>query len=74
MCEFHALRDILSFSKKEIKNTKKKTTKKPIPKTRALKLVTFYVCVDFMSFFWTMTINDNTSSPISLKRVKKSFP
>lgn len=70
MCEFHALRDILSFSKKEKKTTKKKHKKTP----GALKLVTFYVCVDFMSFFWTMTINDNTSSLISLKRVTKSFP
>lgn len=71
MCEFHALRDILSFSKKERKNTKKKNQPQ---KPGALKLVTVYVCVDFMSFFWTMTINDNTSSLISLKRVKKSFP
>lgn len=70
MCEFHALRDILSFSKKEKKTTKKNHKKNP----GALKLVTFYVCVDFMSFFWTMTINDNTSSLISLKRVTKSFP
>lgn len=71
MCEFHALRDILSFSKKEKKNHQKKKHKK---NPGALKLVTFYVCVDFMSFFWTMTINDNTSSLISLKRVTKSFP
>lgn len=71
MCEFHALRDILSFSKKEKKKHQKKKHKK---KPGALKLVTFYVCVDFMSFFWTMTINDNTSSLISLKRVTKSFP
>lgn len=71
MYEFHTLRDILSFSKKEKKTKrKKKHTKKP----GAFKLVTFYVCVDFMSFFWTMTINDNTSSLISLKRVTKSFP
>lgn len=45
MCEFHALRDILSFSKKEKKTTKKKTQKKPwcIKTGYFLRVCGFYV-------------------------------